>query len=379
MAGGLASAPPNPARLLRLAVLGTMLSAVSLWACSVPVFRYALEHWPPDSYQAIVFHRGPLTAPQQTLATELGRDGLAGRLRANVSVQTVDLAQSTTPEMLELWERAAPATLPWLIVRYPQASRRPDNVVSAPLTAEALQQSLDSPARTELFRRLARGDSAVWVLMEIGNPKRDDETTTLVETRLAYLATVLKLPATDPQDVATGLFSPPEGGLKLAFSLLRVSRSDPAEATFVRMLLGSESDLAGIQEPMLFPVFGRGRALYALAGKGISHETLDEAATFLIGKCSCQVKELNPGVDLLLAADWDKLMKSQSSGDQGLPNLPALAEAAPETVRISGSAEESAVPANPQRLQPRSGSFWFTATLALAGFIAAGLLWLRRK
>lgn len=363
-------------RLLRLVLGSAALSAVSLWACSVPVFRYALEKWPPDSYRAVVFHRGPLSAAQQALAGELGREGLAGRLHANVSLQTVDLAQSPAPELLELWRKLGADTLPWLVVRYPQSVRLTGNVVSEPLTEATLRPLLDSPARKEITRRLGQGDSAVWVLLEIGEPKRDDEITRLVETRLAYLATVLKLPALDPQDIISGLISVPEGGLKLAFSVLRVSRSDPAEAAFVKMLLGSEADLAGFREPILFPVFGRGRALYALAGKGIRHETLDEAATFLIGKCSCQVKELNPGVDLLLAAHWDQLVKAQAGADRGLPTLPTLTELAPETVTISGNADKTS--AGSQGIQPKPGNLWLAWGLAAAGLVAVGLFWRRR-
>ena len=360
-------------RLLRLVLGSAALSAVSLWACSVPVFRYALEKWPPDSYRAVVFHRGPLSPAQQALAGELGREGLAGRLHANVSLQTVDLAQSPAPELLELWRKLGTDVLPWLVVRYPQSVRLTGNAVSGPLTGATLKPLLDSPARREITRRLGQGDSAVWVLLEIGEPKRDEEIMKLVETRLAYLATVLKLPALDPQDITSGLVSVPEGGLKLAFSALRVFRNDPAEAAFVKMLLGSEADLAGIKEPILFPVFGRGRALYALAGKGIRHETIDEAATFLIGKCSCQVKELNPGVDLLLAADWDQLVKAQAGADGSLPTLPPLTELAPETVTISGNADKTS--AGAQGIQPKTGNLWLAVGLAVAGLVAVGLFW----
>ncbi len=368
--------PSSRRLLLGFVVLVATLSAVSLWACSVPVFRYALEKWPPDTYQATVFHRGPLSPTQEALARDLTRDGLAGRLHANISLQTVDLAQNPATELLALWQQLGTETLPWLVVRYPQASRLPDSILSGPLTEATLKQVFDSPARKEITRRLGHGDSAVWVLLEIGDRKRDDDTTKLIETRLNYLAGVLKLPAIEAQDIAAGLVTVPEGGLKLAFSLLRVSRTDPAEAAFIQMLLGSEADLREIKEPILFPVFGRGRALYALAGKGISHETLDEAATFLIGKCSCQVKELNPGVDLLLAANWDKLVKAQVSSDQSLPTLPTLAEAAPETVTISGSADEAGPDSH------GSAPMTFTVRLA-AGFAVAGLIvvvfWLRRK
>jgi hypothetical protein len=31
-----------------------------MFACSVPVFRYALERWQPSKYELVVFHKGPL-------------------------------------------------------------------------------------------------------------------------------------------------------------------------------------------------------------------------------------------------------------------------------------------------------------------------------
>lgn len=361
---------------LWIMVLAMILSPCSVLACSVPVFRYALEKWPPDSYQAKLFHRGPLSPTQQALALDLSREGLAGRLHANVSVETVDLAQNPSADALELWQQVGTETLPWLAVRYPAAARRPDHFVSGPLTEATIHQLLGSTARKEIVRRLAQGDSAVWVLLEIGDAKRDEETAKLVETRLAYLASVLKLPAIEAQDIAAGLVSVPEGGLKLAFSMVRVSRNDPAEATFVKMLLGTEADLPELKEPLLFPVFGQGRALYALAGKGIRHETLDEAAAFLIGKCSCQVKELNPGVDLLLAADWGRLLKAQLGVDRGLPAPPVLAELAPETVIITGSPDKAAAPLAEQPRQ--SDQLLLAGGFAVAGVLAA-LFWLRRK
>jgi hypothetical protein len=362
----------RPARILGLFAT-VLLSVASASACSVPVFRYALEKWPADAYPATVFHRGPLTAAQQALVRELSRDGLAGRLHANVSVEMVDLAQNPPPEALERWRALGQINLPWLTLAYPKAAKLPDLVTSAPLSEAAIRTVLDSPVRQEIVRRLGHGDSAVWVLLEIGDPVRDDATAKLVESRLNYLAGVLKLPALDPQDVANGLVNVPAGGLKLAFSVVRVSRANPAETAFVRMLLGSEGDLHAIAEPMLFPVFGRGRALYALAGNGISHETLDEAASFLIGRCSCQVKEQNPGVDLLLAANWETLLQTQGRSEPA----PQPVEAAPETVTISGGASATA-PAATSPAAPLPVIRWLAAAFALGGLVVA-MLWWRGK
>jgi hypothetical protein len=95
-------------------------------------------------------------------------------------------------------------------------------------------------------------------------------------------------------------------GLSFEFSTLAVSRSDPNESFLRAMLLSSEPDLSQYtDEPILFPVFGRGRALYALVGDGINAENIRETVAFLTGPCGCEVKMLNPGVDLLMAVNWD--------------------------------------------------------------------------
>jgi hypothetical protein len=43
-----------------------------------------------------------------------------------------------------------------------------------------------------------------------------------------------------------------------------------------------------------------------LIGAGITAKNIHDSAEFLVGPCSCEVKELNPGFDLLLSTDWDK-------------------------------------------------------------------------
>jgi hypothetical protein len=100
--------------------------------------------------------------------------------------------------------------------------------------------------------------------------------------------------------------------LKVKFSMIQLQRNQPGEKMFVNMLLNSESDLSSFSEPLAFPVYGRGRALYALVGSGISKENIKDACKFLIGPCSCQVKDLNPGTDLLMSVDWDKSLEEST-------------------------------------------------------------------
>jgi len=358
-------------RTLWLPVFAAIACAMPASACSVPVFRYALEHWDAAPFRAYVFHRGPLTEAQQANVRELGKGGLAGKLHANISVRTVDLDQDPPPEQLALWEHAHAGTLPWLTVQFPDANRTGGTILSAPLTAESAGRLLDSPARREIVQRLAEGQSAVWLLLESGDAAKDSAAAELLDARLRHLATILQLPKLDAQDIANGLVSTGQEGMRLEFSMLRLARGDAREETFLRILLGSEADLADAKGPIVIPVFGQGRALFALVGEGIKHETIDRAATFLIGKCSCEVKEQNPGFDLLLAADWKALLAAQNAGIPDLPTMAELTKSAPVSVTISAgtpSAESQVGPPSGQKiLLPIFIVFGITALLVLLG------------
>tara|TARA_Y100001934_G_scaffold283219_1_gene401285 strand:+ start:3254 stop:4396 length:1143 start_codon:yes stop_codon:yes gene_type:complete len=314
--------------------------ADSVRACSVPVFRYALEHWTPDAYEALVFHRGELDADSQALIKRLTRE--ESGTRANVSVMTIDLAGDQAAKWQPVWKSFKADKLPWIAVR-----PAPRTGITTLLTSEALTEGLvdhllDSPARRDYRARLAAGDSAVWILVESGNAEADNAAATALDQRINYLNSVLKVPELSDEDVANGLVSISSDDLKLQFSTLRVSRADAAERLFVKMLLGVESDLGELNDPMVFPVFGQGRALYALVGAGINDETIDMAGIFLSGKCSCEVKEENPGLDLLMTANWKQISKLPGKRDQ----RPAQSDSkpqnsgAPEMVKISAVESE---------------------------------------
>jgi len=89
-----------------------------------------------------------------------------------------------------------------------------------------------------------------------------------------------------------------------------VSRDDPSEQALVSMLLDVEEDLAEFTEPMIFGVYGRARAGWPYLGKGITAENMNDCLAYMSGACSCEVKEQNPGMDLLVAADWDAAAES---------------------------------------------------------------------
>lgn len=279
------------------------LTASSAIACSVPVFRYALEHWAADPYRVTVPH--------------------GAKLEGNFKITTADT------QTIEL--------------RHPLSMRHDDVIWSAAYSEANVKRLVNSPARKEIAERLGNGESAVWVLLESGDAAKDAAAAKFLDERLNYLAGVMELPKLDAQDIKNGLVSVPGDGLRLGFSTLHVKRDDPAENAFVAMLLASEDGLREFNEPMVFPIFGQGRVLYALVGKGIAVETVDRAAEFLIGSCSCQVKEQNPGVDLVMAVDWKQMVKEQAMPGQKLPELSQIADLLPQTVKIEAAPPEPPV------------------------------------
>jgi hypothetical protein len=310
--------------------LAAVLSAAASWqaasACSVPVFRYALEQWPADPYAAVVFHRGPLTDTQQADLARLQQVNSDGSPAANLIVRTVDLAGASDPVFETLWQEQGTEVLPWLLLKGPPKTGPPPTVWAGEFTTASVNQLLDSPTRRELSRRLLSGESVVWLFLESGRVDEDQPAFELLEKELSRLEGEIELPPISPEDLA-GL-SVEADALKVAFSVLRLSAADPEEALVVEMLTTVEPDLRDAEirnQPMAFPVFGRGRALYALVGNGIEPGTIEEASRFLTGACQCTVKAENPGVDLVLAVNWDASLRPVLPYDDEPPTLSGLA------------------------------------------------------
>ena len=282
-------------------------------ACSVPVFRYALELWPPDEYEVVLFHEGPLTEEQKQLLGKIKPLKLENASVPNMRIHEVDLKADPDPRWIKWWEENKPEKFDgaWMAIFYPASTLKIIPLWAGPFTEKGLSKTFQSPARQKLAKRLQDGDSAVWILLECGNKQKDDATKKILEERLVHLGKTLKMPELKDQDVQAGYLSIRPEDLKLGFSLLTISADDPDEKVFREILLSSEDDLKDFDEPIAFAVFGRGRAMPALVGKGINNDMIDDACTFLSGPCSCQVKRQNPGFDILTSVNWDELLEEQ--------------------------------------------------------------------
>jgi len=291
-------------RKVCVCLLASAALAGAIFACQVPVFRYALERWNPDRYQVFVLSDGPLNSEQSAALQPLIE---TPEKPGSVDLKLVDIAKANDKFVAELWKKHNTGTGPVVVALYPQtASTPPDQVAHAvALSQQHVQWILNSPAREEIGGRLVDGHSAVWVFVKSGDSEKDETAFQTLKTQLEKDAEWLKLPTVEELEVDPKVVSDTRIKLRIEFSIVSIQRDDPQEQFLLDCLLNSKSDLRSFNEPIAFPVFGRGRALYALVGLGIAEDTIRTASSFVTGPCSCQVKNQNPGFDLLLNRDWD--------------------------------------------------------------------------
>jgi hypothetical protein len=323
------------AGLIFLVALVLAALAGSARACDTPVFRYAMysPQWAPWPYVVFSFSDGQQRdkdaeqVHQRLLAADRAKDG--GPNLRFVAIDPADAAGlDELPPAVRKLHGSRPDKRPFHVVLNP----RGEVVYSGGLTAADADTLLDSPARRELGRLMSHGN-VVFLLLEGKDAKANaaaestvNEVIRLVgEGRLDGLAPTgaAKLGAADlvPVESKDGA-SKSSGSSKASGSpkasaapqttpkvaLLKVSRSDAKEAWLVRMLMRADQELDEVADrPMVFPVYGRARALPPCIGAGITQENLlDErfGLRFLAGPCSCEVKDGNPGTDLLTSIDW---------------------------------------------------------------------------
>lgn len=308
-------------------------------ACDTPVYRYAITRWPAASYDVVVFNDGNLADTVRQSLVGLEEDIGKTEPAANLQITSVDVREPIPPEFAGVSPSYRSERLPVAVLCYPQEGGGRRVIWHGPPDSVAFTGLLESPARREVARRLIAGTPGVWVMVNSGRPEQDDP----AARRLA----------------------------RLGLSVVRVSRTDPGERFFLSMLLNSEPDLTAVSgEPIVFPTFGRGRVLYALVGRGITDENVATADAFMRGPCACEVKEQNPGIDMLMAADWDRAYEDGEAIGLTLPpeseaDTNAAAET-PEPPPAAAATNARLAPAAP----PRRSTPLLPVALAVLGVVA---------
>ncbi len=295
-----------PYRLCIRTSIATMFAftATVAIACNVPVFRYALERWRPDLCQVIVFHDGKLSDSQEQLLQSLEKESTLTGGTSNAEIVRSHIGKDEDKKRKELWAtlRDQPQlTLPFVVIRTSLGSGELVSHWRGPLEDAPKANLFHSPIRQELSRRLLAGDSVVWLMLKSNDAKKDQAIRNLLTVELDRLSKKLQLP--------DGIGLPgselyAEVPLFLKFTILEMDPKDPQEQLLIKLMNSFESDAQN--EPVLAPVFGRGRALEVIPAKQMNAGLIEDLTIFLCGACSCQIKERNPGFDLLLSTNWNR-------------------------------------------------------------------------
>jgi len=338
-----------------------LLACTICYACETPVYRYAMYRWQPRPYEIYCFHHGPLSADDQEIAKAFSAGAANKKMPANLAYTAVDVAADPQLDVADLpedvkqiWRNGSrPAASTYLIISpigFPAYNGR--------LTVADVQPLMQSPLRKEIATQLGEGMAGVFVLVKGKDTPAHDEppepgslppvTNAMARQRLQQLAADVNSgrikPPTERPAGATGYLDkeggdkedransfdplPEDGGsvekndaeidlpeeAKLQTPATRVAvveldRQDPAEKWLLKLLLAVEPDLPEFDEPMVFVVVGRGRVLPPFIGRGINADLLKTAFDFVTGPCSCTVADENPGVDMLMAQDWEAASK----------------------------------------------------------------------
>ena len=225
-------------------------------ACTTKVSEWVLLNSVPNKYMLVYFHSDELSEAEKIQHAELKKQFNS----ANIIIKTKYQDEITKPYYALYFNKR-------LLAKYTNKK-------------EVLNIST-SPKREKIARELMDGKLCVMLYLKCGIAEKDEQ---------------------GLKSLKNSISSSPYGKI---ITIMELERKSAAERQFVSLLLNVESDLKEIEEPMLFGIFGKFRALEPLVAKGISQENINLMIGFLTADCSCLIKDDLPGTNILYNGKWE--------------------------------------------------------------------------
>ncbi|MGB7344373.1 MAG: hypothetical protein WBD20_09185 [Pirellulaceae bacterium] len=366
-------------RAIVAVVLACLIGCVMAQACKVPVFRYALERWPADKYRIVAVSDGPVAAAITAAINDLKQSP------ANATVETIDLSQLSEAELWQIEGIEQHAETPMLQVFYPERNGQRKLCWQGNLSVANVVAWQSSTLRQQLAADLQSGVSAVWVIVEGNNQQANDEFATKLHRALEVSTESITIPeGVITRSKASEYFDSHPGAsmddvlrsdipLRIDFKIIRLKQTDDEIALRAMM----SSFVKTTSPPFAIPVFGRGRMIEPLSADALTTVTVLSACNYLVGQCSCTMKALNPGVDLLLSTDWQENLGNEIVLVDTISNEPTKALTIPpgRTETESPRADQLAAEKPESYSQPH---YIVAGAFVLIGF-ASLLLWTCRR
>jgi hypothetical protein len=233
-----------------------ILAAFLSLACTTKVSEWVLLNGIPTDYALIYFHKDQISEADKQQNAKI-EEGIKG---ANIQFRSMVKNDITSPFYGLYYKKR-------LFSKYEDPGRVADLATS--------------PLREKISKELMEGKLCVMLYLKTGDPEKDNSRIQITKQALE---------------------SSPFGKI---ITFIELNRNDKNENHFISMLLNVESDLNSINEPMLFGIFGRFRALEPLVYKGITEENIKLMINFLTADCSCLIKDNLPGTDILCTNNWE--------------------------------------------------------------------------
>lgn len=374
-------------KLIALALL--ILGPGPALACKLPVFRYALERWEVDRYRLVALVNDERDATvDEALALLRSLDSQS----MNVEVEIIELATLSEDQWWQL-EGLDGEAASRLQVHFPKNRGEVSLGWSGELTAANVRAWMDSPVRNTLVEDLVAGVSVVWLQVDGADENQNARVAEQLDAALKRASQEMTIPdgVIAQDDAAEYLQQHPEASLddvlrsdvplKVEFRSHRISREDADEWATVAMIDGLRGK---IDQPLLVPVFGRGRMLDAIPCDGVKPDVIVNACRYMVGECSCTVKALHPGADLLLRVNWQQALGADlmvvASSIQQTPVLVEIpeGETSEDATALSLSATTAAEPfaadTTPSVTQLPVARFSMQKRVGI-GALVLGILW----
>ncbi len=365
-------------RLFVLTLLAFLASAQTLPACSIPVFRFALERWSPDLFEVSVFYRGPLNGTDAKCLNQLEDLAVHNGGQVNLEVVRCDLDGRVPADLLALWQSLKDAPLPAVVVRTPRKATGQSIVWQGRLSDPFLDTLATSPARRDVAQRLLQGDAVVWLLVRGTDKQQAARAKAALDSALENLADQIELPPGVGQPGSELRARIP---LHLKFSVVELSTDSRAEQALIKLLHGGFAKPPLASDSYLAPVFGRGRVLNVQSAREVDPDSISDLTRYLCGACSCQVKQQNPGFDLLCEMNWEERLYGETSEPSPDTASDSTTDSEPTLIAIpSGHASHASqpTPANLTHTSSAGGHLSLLFALAVLAVMASSIVIAKR-
>lgn len=368
-----------------------ILTAAIAMACNVPVYRYALERWPSDPYRLAVVHDTDLAEDQQALIDEL--DALNESYAPALYIDTVDTRGEVKQKHIRTWLDENPEEeTPYALMFYPSVLRVDDPFLQWPLNRSSVDLIKQSPVRQEIARAILKNATAAWLFIRGDDPAQNEQVRAMVRETLDEMEKTLKLNESFLQEME--MYGQDADFLKIQFPIIEMDKNDPNEKLLWTLLSELHSDVADTKEPILIPVYGRGRAMAIMLNEYIKKDYIVDACYYITGACSCEIKAGNPGFDIFIPVPWDELIVGELVVDQALPPLTGVSSALKEAaaaepdetadiVAVEPEGMDAPAEEPPEEPAEKTGSPFITNIIIIAaaavGVILFGTLLLGRR